>query len=353
MSKLKVIQIIILSIICAWVFDVFVGRFLTAKISTWPVLNRFHILAPQAPIVINNRETVRISDNGDLLDAANLAKSKISTVVSIAGTKITVAGTAVNLTSDGLFATGASTFSPNGNYIVLLNDGKNALITQTSPDPATGLVFFKASLDNVPVAPLGDSSQLVSGEEILFLANSLQNFSDKFYASAITASENDIAAQLFNSDKYSRTFAAQVSGELLPGQAIVNTKGEIVGLWNGNTIISSDVVRQELDSYFNNNRQFVRPSFGFTYQIVTKAESGLLNLPEGARVIDVSASNPKNLATGLLAGDIITAVNDVKINQGSPLEAQLQKYKPNDQVKFTVVRSNQTLNLNIIAGLQK
>ena len=353
MSKWKVLQIIVLSVACAWIFDVFVGRTLVAKISTLPVLNRWHILAPQAPIVINNRETVRVSDSGDLLDAANLAKSKLSTVVSVAGNKITIAGNAVNLTSDGLFATGVSTFSPNGNYIVVLNDGTNSLITQTSPDPATGLVFFKAALNNVPVAPLGDSTQLTPGEKILFLNNSLQNFNDKFYGSFVTMAQADVAGQIFSSDHYSRSFGAQSVGALLPGQAVVNLKGEIVGIWNGSSLISSDVLRQEMDSYFSNNRQFIRPSFNFSYQILTKAESQLLNLPEGARVTEIAAGNSKNSPTSLAVGDIITAVNDAKINQDNPLEAELQKYKPNDQIKFTVIRGAQTLSLTLIAGLQK
>jgi S1-C subfamily serine protease len=354
MKKWPVVRIIILSVLCAWLFDIFLGRPLLAKLSTWPPLNRWHILAPQAPIVINNRQEVRVSGNGDLLQAANSAKSKISTVVSATGDKIAVTGAAVNLTSDGLFATGSGAFAPRGNYFVIFYDGTSAPIVSTAPDPATGLTFFKVDLNNVPVAPLGDSAQAAAGDLVLFLLNSPQSFNFKFFQNQITFPEAEVFGQIFSSDRGGRSFGVQSVGSLLPGEPVINANGEVIGIWNGGQIVSSNNLRQALGIYTNNNKTFSRPSFGFEYQIITSAEGQVLGLPLGARVTAVTAAGLQRAAEpALLAGDIITAVDGAAVNQDHPLDVLLQKYKPGDKPLFSISRAGQALTISVTAGVLK
>src|SRR5258708_34748091 len=165
MSKIKVFNIIFFTILLSLFFNILFGRFLTAKISTWPPLNRWKIISPQTPIVITNTQEVRYSDGADVVAAVNAVKSKISTVVIGSGGSLTVVGGAVNLTSEGAFVTSANIFSTLGEtYSVILNDGRSAKITATTIDPATGLVFFRAPLNNVSVAALGTSETLFNGE---------------------------------------------------------------------------------------------------------------------------------------------------------------------------------------------
>ncbi|MBX9837040.1 MAG: hypothetical protein K2X69_01870, partial [Silvanigrellaceae bacterium] len=60
-SKKLVLFIVLLAAVGSWLFSIFPGRYLEAKFSTWPLLSEWKILSPQAPIVINNRETIRVS----------------------------------------------------------------------------------------------------------------------------------------------------------------------------------------------------------------------------------------------------------------------------------------------------
>src|SRR6185295_4907898 len=105
MSKLKILSLILITIILALLANVFFGRVITAKISTLPVLNKFKLLSPQAPIVITQREEIRVSDSGDAVQAMESVRSKISSVIAVTDKKFTFAGTAVNVTSDGVFIT--------------------------------------------------------------------------------------------------------------------------------------------------------------------------------------------------------------------------------------------------------
>ncbi len=324
------------------------GRFLAAKISTLPLINRWKIMSPLAPIVINTKEEVRISDGGDVLNAIGQAKSKISAVVSSAGGQAAVAGGAINLASEGVFASAGNIFASNSaQYFAVLNDGRMAQITQRTDDPATELVFFKAEFGNVPVAALGDSKILNVGEKILLLSNSAQTFQIKYLSSFVSAAQSDIQRQIFDSDHPSRSFGIQAAAPLLSGEAAVNLKGEVVGVYSGSRIISSDVLKAALNLYLSNQAQIKRPAFGFTYYILTKNEGQLLSLPEGAQIKDIAK---QAALAGLLQKDIITAVDGEKVNENQPLEELLQKYQRGDKLNLDIYRGGNNLKLTLIAG---
>lgn len=347
MNKTQAFKIIILSVLCAWIFDLFLGRTLSAKISTLPVLNRLKIISPQAPIVINTREVIRT--NGDQSASASGIRSKLSILAAISENGISFLAGAVNLTSDGYFATGVMPEKLPQNLVVILSDGKSAKVSAVVPDPAAGLTFLKADLSSVPVAPLGQSSKISPGEQVIFAANSLQSHASKIAVSYVSAAQPDVAGEILSSDYYSRSFAVQAAPGLATGQAAVDSQGEIIGIWNGSAITSSDVLKQELDAYFNNGGKFSRPAFGFSYQIAGTAESGLLGQPEGARVTTVKNSLPAQKA-GLLADDVIISVNGQKIFQDSQLEEILERIKPGDAAKISVYRGGKIFDVDITAG---
>lgn len=344
MSKKKITVIILLTIILTLLANVFVGRWLSAKISTLAVLNKFKILSPEAPIVINNQQVVRTSDSTDLLQAANSAKSRISTVAIVDSQgNVTTVGSAVNVTSDGIFVTGSPTFAQQGQkYFVALSNGNTAAISSTTLDTATGLVFFRAPASGVTPANLGNSSTLLPGEKILFLSNSLQSFMPHFFASSVTQGETDVQDKVFDADKPSRSFGAQAVSQLVSGQAVVDSSGQIVGIWNGNSVVSATVLSQAISLYLANPQKLGWPNYGFTYSIITKTQSSLSGFPQGALVQTI-----KSKISTLQAGDIITSVNGTGISETNMLENELQKYKAGDNVNFAIIRNKQQLNISV------
>lgn len=349
-TKKQVFQIVALAIVCAWVLNIFAGRYLTAKISTLPLLNKWKILNPQAPIVINNREVVRVAGPGEFSEATAQAKSKLGLLVTLTDGKAQSVAGAVNLTSDGYFATARLSQQP-GSLAVVLSDGRNAPVTQIISDPAADVSFVKADIQNVPVASLAKSADLALGEQIIFVVNSLQSFESEVAVSFVTATQKSQAGRIYSSDSYTRAFAAQPAGDLLPGQAIVNVKGEIVGLWNGAAVVSSDVLKGEIDGFFSAGKQFVRPRLNFKYQTITGIESDLLNIPSGARVVEAPKTQGQNKNKAALeTGDIITAVNGNKVSQENPLETLLLGLKPNQPASFTVWRDGDGQTFNLTPG---
>ncbi len=69
----------------------------------------------------------------------------------------------------------------------------------------------------------------------------------------------------------------------------------------------------------------------------------------GARVISVEDSSPAASA-GLQAGDVITAVDNTKIDDNHSLGDLIQTHKPGDKIALSVARANQNLTLNVQLG---
>lgn len=348
MSKKKIFFIVLVSIFAGWIFTIFPGNFLEAKISTWPVLNRWGVLNPQAPIVINTRETVRVSDNGDAVQAVKDISSKLSLVVLVDGGKQTVVGNSLNLTSDGAFVTSSQAFSAklNGEYYIVLNDGNSYKISERTLDPATNLEFFLAQVKNSSPVYLGSSKDLQSGEKIIFAKSSLSPFSIKSQTTEVIAVQNDFYNQIFSSNKPTRGFQVQVPENLIPGEAVVNSKGEVVGIYSGSAVISSDVIKQAQSLFFQNQKKIVRPNFGFSYNIVQKAESQMLGLEAGVLVKNVDVGSPAQVA-GLQISDVITSISNQDVLKDASAEEILQNFKPGDSIDLTVTRKGQKINLTL------
>lgn len=347
MSKRNVIFLIIICVVSSWLFELIAGRYLIAKISTLPVLNKLKILSPQAPIVITERATVRVSDGTDTVQAAAQVKAKISTIALTEGSDVSITGSAINLTSDGNFVTAASSLAkPLEKYSLVLSDGRVAKINSAIKDPATSLVFFKTDLNNVSTANFGDSKNLAPGEKILFVKNSLQSYLNSVAVGYVVSAQNDLNIAELKSDYPRRSFGGFSPSALLGGEAVANTNGEIVGVWNGEQIISSDVLKNSLALYFKDSSKISRPSLGLVYKRIYKNLSSLSGLNEG--VLVVSVNFPASLT--VLPGDVITSVDETAITGDVSFEELLQNYKPGDKIKISVVRGKQVLNLTLTAA---
>lgn len=350
MSKKFFSLFIVITVIVSLFANVFFGRWLAAKISTMSVLNRFKILSPQAPIVINNQQIIRSSDTADIAQATQQVKSKLSSIVAVeADGSIAVLGGAVNITSDGLFVTSGNVLSQTTTagqkYVVMLSDGTTAPIETITPDAASGLVFVRANALSVAPATLASSANLSAGEKILFVVNSGQAFMSRIQEGVVSRAQADVQGIIYDADKSSRSFAAQIPTGLLSGTAVVNLSGQVVGIYNGTTIISADVISQIISAYLSHNQTIIHPVFGFTYQIITSNQSNLAGIPQGAKVMEVSKL--KGETPSLQTGDIILDVDGVTISESQPLESLLAKYKKGDVVALDVLRGKQQLSASL------
>lgn len=360
MSKTRYIVLILVAVVAALAIEVLFGGWMSARLSTWPPLRKFNLFNPQAPIVINNREIIRQSDTQDAIDAANRAKSRLSAVAMLQGNRLVVTGTAVNLTADGYFVTAASSFAlRGGTYYVVLNNGEPLPISGLFADPGTNLMFFNVTAASVPVTDFADSEGLLLGQKLVFLSSSLNAFTTSFKQSWVSTIQNNTGGRIFSSDRPGRSFGAQGAGSLMPGEAAVTLDGEVAGLWDGSTFVSSNVIRRTMDLLFANNKQVIRPTFGFYYRSITRAESSALSVPQGALVTKPDTTVPAVVANGpaatagLREGDYIIQIGNTKIEENTLVEEVLERIRVGDTVPLTIVRDRQTMIINVKVGEQR
>ncbi len=351
--------ILILVIVVSFLAQLLFGPYISARLATWPQLQRLGIIRPQAPIVITNQETVRVSDSQDAADAVSRAKSRLASISVLQNGTLVRTGGAVSLTSDGLFLTVAGAFPIKGaSYSIILNDGRVAPISALVSDPATSLVIITTSLGSVSVSPFATSRDLSAGQKIGFVTNGSASFNASFRQSYVVDTQIDNAG-IYNADHPTRVFDVQPVGALTPGEAVIAMGGDVAGMWDGTKIISSDVIHATTDLYFGGNNKVNRPSWGFSYRPIMASESNAINIPQGARVTKPDVASPAVIigspaqVAGLQEGDIIIEANGVRIGENVGLEEQLQKFHSGDTVSFNVVRAGQTVSLKLTVGQLK
>ena len=336
------LKIILAATFIAFALNLFFGKFLIAKISTWPLLNRFKILNPQAPIVIHERQEIRLTDNGQISDAVNVARPKISSVVLKEGLDLFWKGSAINLTSDGNFVSVAETFVKPGEYWVVLADGRSAVISKLVSDPASSLVFFQANLDNMPIASFADSKAILSGERVFLFLNQIEANQWQAWPDHVVAAENFRFGEVYNSGKIQRNIKIASLQAFGQKAAVLNIKGEIAGLLGADKVIPGDVIKSATGLYLSDKEKIIRPDFGFSYTNIGSVESVISGSRfVGARVNSVVKGSPLN------EGDIITQVAGQDINNNNFLEEILEKYKVDDEVVFKIIRKAQVLEVKI------
>lgn len=353
MKRLHITLFILITVILSLVVNILFGGYLSAKLATLPLLRNLDLINPRAPIVINNRETVTVSDANDAVETAAGVRSKLSTLVYYEENQIVTVGSLLNWTADGYFVGSAKAFLVAGKtYAVVTNNGDIFPITKVYPDTASDLVMIETDVRGLPTVDTVEDREARPGQKVLFVSNSVGNNATTFLESYVRALAYDVSNVEFDSDKIMRGVSVQQVAPLVPGAAALNLSGRVMGIWSGTAVISSDAIRTFANNFFNESKVINRASFGFRYKQITPAEARALKLPEGALVTAVIASQAA-AGAGLQVGDSIVAVNDRQLKDGLLLEALLETVRPGQSVSLTVDRAGTQLNIIVVTTAQK
>ncbi len=355
MQKYSSFKIILTAAILAFILNLFFGRYITAKFSTLPVLNRFKILSPQAPIVINNTQEVRVSDSADYIKAFSEFKPKLNSVFILKNNQPVFLVSGVNLTNDGIVLaplTNLNAFKPKDlvNIFVKFPDGNFVKVTSLVKDAYANVAYLKTESNNLPVVNFADLKQLAVAQKLAIANLGINDhgflFKPAFVAEILPSNKN------INSDVAPADFDISLSEKPDVGAAVVNLSGELAGIWDGERVISSREIKNSWQAYLT-NPQNSRPAFGFSYKIPQNWEAQILGIKnQGALVINgdnLPVSQPAFKA-GLRVGDVITRIDSSVIKDFINFEELLQKHAPGDKVEFTVARGAAIFKLQFIPG---
>ncbi len=244
---------------------------------------------------------------------------------------------------------------------VKLYDGRQfkAKLVGKDPNRDLALIEFKTS-EHVPVAQLGDSSQIAAGDWVLAIGNPL-GYQSTVTAGIVSALDRQGAP---NSDIGTYTDYIQTDAAINPGNsggALVNLNGQVVGI---NTWIASNSggsIGIGFAIPINNARKVMNDLirsghvvYGWTGINVGDPVSSVardmnLNNVEGALVYDVYKNSPADRG-GLLPGDYITGINGQQVKDTSQLLYTIANIDPGTEASFTVLRHGRKVDLTITIG---
>ncbi len=270
---------------------------------------------------------------------------------------IQASGSGVVISSDGYIVTNNHVVQEAEQIEVTLNDKRTFQAKIVGRDPSTDLALIKVEAKELPYIIFGNSDLVRVGEWVLAVGNPF-NLNSTVTAGIVSAKARNINILGDKSaiESFIQTDAAVNRGN--SGGALVNTKGELVGI---NAAIAS------------NTGAYTGYSFAIPVNIVRKVMADLKEYGEVQRAIiganimelDSKLAGEKNLSrlrgvyiagvsakgaaenAGLKEGDVILEINGIKVNSKSELQEMIGRHRPGDKVKLVVDRDGKEKNYTL------
>lgn len=214
------------------------------------------------------------------------------------------------------------------------------------------LKFTDAAPEGVTPIPMGDSDALQIGELAIAIGN--PGAGNQVLSGTVTAGIISGMERATNADNFSRSISVFQTDAAIntgnSGGALLNAKGELVGIPTLKYMYSYDVVYEGLGFCIpiNTIKAFidqlidtgvvVRPRMGMTVAAVDGPEEPMKKYPPaGVQIYEVEKNGPADDA-GLQAGDIITEANGNRVYTFPDLTVEIDKCKAGDSLELKIYR---------------
>ena len=296
---------------------------------------------------VNLQPGITITEDSAIVAAATKARPAVVSVVT-QHTPTIVTGSGYLATSDGFIVTNINVVAgANGMTVLIPNDSKTHDARLVDYDCQTGVAVIKIdTVSGLPTLGFADPNALVQGQVIVAVGGPVAGGAvTPAYVSAMhrVSSENDpvnLGHTLLFSDTI-ETSAAIDGGT--SGGPLLNVGSQVVGIavessatragFGLNVADIQDDVQQILQT-----GQVTVASLGVVATDVTPEVAALNGGPEGSQVASVDKGGPAASA-GLLAGDVVTQIDDVRLDAAHPLTLLLRsRFHANQRVTVTYSR---------------
>jgi serine protease Do len=265
-------------------------------------------------------------------------------------------GSGIIITSDGYIVTNNHVIEDADRFEVVTSEGKRYDAKAVGCDVRTDLAVIKIKAKGLKTAEFGNSDKLNVGDQVIAIGNPTGlKLAGSVTQGIISAIGRDI--DVGNGPmSLLQTDAAINPGN--SGGALVNMRGQVIGINSAKIVqqgfegigfsipvLSAKPIIKSLIKY-----GYVkgRVKLGLDCHMIESSVAEANSVPAGAYVEYVD-SKSNAAKSGIKKGDIITAIDDVKVTSTGTLIKQRDSHKPGEYVVLTVYRSSScgTLIFNV------
>lgn len=292
----------------------------------------------------------------------NIVKNAEPGVVSIAISQLSLTqnqgvvskdsniGTGFVIDANGWIVTNQHVVSTtNATYKVVTSDGKQYDVTEIARDDANDIAILRINAKDLRVLELGDSDNLVAGQDVIAIGTPLGEFSGTVTKGIISGLNRTVTAGATWFGTTAKTYEGviQTDAAINPGNSggpLLDGQGKVIGINFATTSGAENIsfalpinkVKERIAEYRTYGK-FIKAYLGVSYQMISEYEAMYYtNVVAGALVQNVDTSGPASKA-GIQKGDIITQFGGKKVD--TSLSLLIQEHKVGDKVEIKVYRA--------------
>lgn len=272
-------------------------------------------------------------------------------------------GSGVIISKDGYVITNNHVIDKATEIEVTLNDNRKYVAKLIGTDPTTDIALLKIEGDDFSYIPFGNSDELKVGEWVLAIGNPF-DLTSTVTAGIVSAKGRGGIGRGGNGDVTIQSFI-QTDAAINPGNsggALVDTDGQLIGI---NTAIYSQTgnfagygfavpisIAGKVVADIKEFGAVQRAVLGVMIQDVAVVDEISpekvkdIKTKEGVYVDSFAERSPAKEA-GIQSGDVIVAVNNVKVRNVGELQDLVNRYRPGDKVDVTILRNNAEKNITV------
>lgn len=265
-------------------------------------------------------------------------------------------GSGVIISADGYIVTNNHVIENASELEVTLNNNEVYPAELIGTDPRSDIALIKIEAnEELNYLAFADSDQVKVGEWVLAVGNPF-NLTSTVTAGIVSAKSRDLGQYGSQSQSFIQTDAAVNRGN--SGGALVNTRGELVGINTAITSQTGSYVGYSFAVPSNNAKKVIQDilEYGYVQRGVigirgsnaAYAAQNLENITEteGVYVGEVESGSGADLS-GIRRGDIIKQIDGVKITKFNDLTGYVSSKRPNDTVNVQLLRDGQTITVPV------
>ena len=267
-------------------------------------------------------------------------------------------GSGVIIREDGYIVTNNHVIEGASKIEVTLNTNQTYAATLVGTDPATDIALLKVEASGLPVIPFGDSDKLRLGEWVIAIG-SPYDLRSTITAGIVSAKGRSMPNYTgeFKIESFIQTDAAVNPGN--SGGALVDKNGNLVGIntaiisqtgsYSGYSFAVPSNIVKKIAYDLMDFGSVKRAVLGITMQPIDDkiAEELKLSSRNGVYIVEVAKSGAADKA-GIRAGDVLIAVDSIKITTPSSVQETVSRFSPGDKTVLTVIRDGKVQEFEVV-----